>query len=53
MFPQGLICGPVLFNLYANDMQECLQDGSSCFQYADDKTGLHHATPKDFDVEGY
>ena len=31
-------------------MQDCLQDGSSCFQYADDTTVLHLATPKDFDV---
>ena len=44
------ILGPVLFNLYANDMQDSLQDGSSCFQYADDTTMLHYATPKDFNV---
>ena len=34
-------------------MQDCLQDGSSCFQYADDTMVLHHPTPKDFDVDGY
>ena len=31
-------------------MQDCLKDGSSCFQYTDDTTVLHHATPKDLDV---
>ena len=34
-------------------MQDCLQDGSSCFQYADDTMVLHHPTPEDFDVDGY
>ena len=48
--PQGSILGPVLFNLYAKDMQDCLQDGSSCFQYADDTMVLHYATHKDFVV---
>jgi len=36
--PQGSVMGPVIFNLYANDMQDCLRDGSTCFQYADDTT---------------
>ena len=31
-------------------LQDCLQDGSSCFPYADDTTVLHYATPKNFDV---
>lgn len=31
-------------------MQDCLQAGSSCFQYADDTTVLHYATPKDIIV---
>ena len=37
----------MIFNLYANDMQDCLKDGSTCFQYADDTTVLLHAPPKD------
>ena len=45
--PQGPVLGPVIFNLYANDMQDCLKDGSTCFQYADDTTVLLHAPPKD------
>lgn len=48
--PQGSILEPVLFNLYAKDMQDCLQDGSSCVQYADETTVLYHATHKDFVV---
>ena len=48
--PQGSIIAPVFFNLYANNIQDCLQDGSSCFQYAGDTTVLYHATPKDFVV---
>ena len=45
--PQGSVLGPVIFNLYANDMQDCLRDGPTCFQYADDTTVLLHAPPKD------
>ncbi|XP_068734849.1 uncharacterized protein [Montipora capricornis] len=43
----GSVLGPVIFNLYAIDMQECLKDASACFQYADDTTVLLHAPPKD------
>ena len=39
--------GPVIFNLYANDMQDCLKDGSTFFLFADQTTVLLHAPPKD------
>ena len=38
--PQGSILGPVLSILYANAMQDWLQDGSSCFEYAYNTTVL-------------
>ena len=45
--PQCSVLGQMIFNLYANNMQDCLKDGSTCFQYADDTTVLPHAPPKD------
>ena len=45
--PQGSVLGTVISNLYANDMQDCLKDDSTCFQYADDTTVLFHAPLKD------
>ena len=44
--PQGSILGPVLFNLYVNDMRNSIQDGFNCHQYADDTTIYQHCTPK-------
>ena len=47
--PQGSVLGPVIFNLYANDLQDCLKNGSTCFLYADDTAALLHAPPKDLE----
>lgn len=30
-------------------MENCLHDGSTCLQYADDTTVYQHSTPKDLD----
>lgn len=43
---QGSVLGLAIFNLYANDMLDCLKDGSTCFQCANDTTVLLHAPPK-------
>ena len=45
--PQGSVLGSAIFNLYANDMQNYLKDGSTCFHYADDTTLFLHTPPKD------
>ena len=44
--PQGSILGPVLFNLYVNDLEDCLQESCNCLQYADDTTIYQHSAPK-------
>jgi hypothetical protein len=36
--PQGSILGPMLFNLYVSDLQDCLPSSVTTFQYADDTT---------------
>ncbi|CAB4002145.1 Hypothetical predicted protein, partial [Paramuricea clavata] len=41
--PQGSILGPVLFNLYVNDLEPDLE--CSCYQYADDTTLYRHSVP--------
>ena len=45
--PQGSILGPVLFNLYVNDLSENLDDSISSHQYADDTTIYAHCKPAD------
>lgn len=39
----------ISWNLYANDLQDCLKNGSTCFLYADDTAALLHAPPKDLE----
>ena len=43
--PQGSILGPVLFNLYVNDLSGVLPQSVDCHQYADDTTLLSHCKP--------
>ena len=44
---QGSILGPVLFNIYAADLQDNLSDSISRYQYADDTTLYKHCSVKD------
>jgi len=46
--PQGSILGPVLFNFYANDLND-IHD-CTAFQYADDTTFIKHCAPSDLDT---
>ena len=41
---QGSILGPLVFNLYVNDLQRDLN--CSCFQYADNTTLYDHRSPR-------
>ena len=41
--PQGSTLGPVLLNLYVNDLEPVLE--CSCYQYADDTTLYRHSVP--------
>ena len=46
--PQGSILGPMIFNLYVNDLQNHLL--SSTVQYADDTTIYESCKPKDLQI---
>ena len=48
--PQGSILGPVLFNLYVNDLSSALSCEVVCSQYADDTTMYTHFRPSDLEV---
>lgn len=48
--PQGAILGPVLFNLYVNDLSSALSFEVVCHQYADDTTLYTHFRPSDLEV---
>lgn len=43
--PQGSILGPMLFNLYASDLQDNLPNSVTTFQYADDTTIYQSCRP--------
>ena len=46
--PQGSILGPIIFNLYSNDLQDTLH--SDGLQYADDTTTYVSVKPKDLEL---
>ena len=45
--PQGSILGPLLFNLYVNDLSDALPSTVKCHQYADDTTFYRHCKPSE------
>ena len=44
---QGSILGPLLFNLYVNDLSDALPSTVKCHQYTDDTTFYRHCKPSE------
>ena len=48
--PQGSILGPVIFNLYVNDLSDSLEASVTSHQYTDDTTIYAHSKPANIKI---